>query len=131
MRNAIGIGLLAGLLLAVPVVYARAQQKQNKPDRAVLTSGGFSTGKAFLGWSEESQGDYGVGFFNGLSVAHIVTGTAYDKMKWLDSCTNGFRGEQIGAIIRKYIQNHPSDWQDPLNSLSLRAMEETCKPDRR
>jgi hypothetical protein len=126
MRNTIGVGLLA-TLLAVPVVYVRAQQRQNKPDQAVLTSGGFSTGEAFLGWSEERQRAYGVGFFNGLSVAHIVTGTGYDKVKWLDTCTDGFNGEQIGAIIRKYIQDHPADWQDPLNSLSLRAMRETCK----
>jgi hypothetical protein len=125
MRSIIGVGLLA-CLLAVPVVYTRAQQKNG----AVRVSEGFSSGKDFLGWTEQSRSDYGIGFVNGISVAHIVTGADLDKVRWLTPCVKDFDGEQIGAIIRKYIQDHPADWQNRLNILSWLALKETCMVNR-
>jgi hypothetical protein len=114
-----GLCCLAGVQSARPSANAA---------RAVRRGAGrFATGGMFLKWDQDGQTAYGVGFYNGLSVSSVVTDATYEKVQWLDACAKGMEAEQIGAILKKYIQDHPAEWQDPLNLLSLDALREGCK----
>jgi hypothetical protein len=115
------------LACAVSLVFSQPAPQRTPRGRFGAVPGGFATGGMFLKWDQDGQTAYGVGFYNGLSVSSVVTDATYEKVQWLDACAKGMEAEQIGAILKKYIQDHPAEWQDPLNLLSLDALREGCK----
>ena len=115
----------AGLVL--PLALSQTSSKPQSGREYAIGPSGFATGNAFLKWNDDEQTAYGVGFYNGLSVSHLATGSAYEKVKWLDTCADGMEAEQIGAILGKYIKDHPAERQENLNTLGLNALNEACK----
>jgi hypothetical protein len=90
---------------------------------------GFMTGQEYLDLSPQSRAAYAAGFFNGLTVASGVTKDTPGKVdpSWLGDCGKGMTDKQVAEIIRKDIQDKPSEWHHPLNMLGLLAMLNACK----
>ncbi len=95
----------------------------------IYVPGGFMTGQEYLDLSAQSRAAYAAGFFNGLTVASGVIKDLPGKVDpaWLGDCGKGMSDKQVAEIIRKHIQDQPSEWHHPLNMLGLTAMLDACK----
>jgi hypothetical protein len=95
----------------------------------IYVPGGFMTGQEYLDLNPQSRAAYAAGFFNGLTVASGVTKDMPGKVdpSWLGTCGKGITDKQVAEIIRKDIQDQPSEWHRPLNMLSLTAMLKACQ----
>jgi len=88
------------------------------------------TGQDYLDLSAQSRAAYAAGFFNGMTVAGVVVAESKSSrsgVMWLGDCGRGMTNTQMAEIIRKGIQDNPSEWHHQLNQLSTTAMLNACK----
>ena len=90
---------------------------------------GFHDTSEFVDYGEFFQtpverNAYTRGFVNGLLASVFLR--VDDKTK-LQVCIAGMSGDhQLTAIIQKYINDHPKDWQLPLAEVGFRAIADAC-----
>ncbi len=90
-------------------------------------------GKAqdFLELSENSKKAFAMGFIDGIYVAPYLD--APDKgeiLVSLQKCVTGMSNTQLGAIIEKFITEHPENWHRPLNTEAWNALMGACTLER-
>jgi hypothetical protein len=97
-------------------------------DTELTIPNGFMTGQDYLNLSAQSRADYAVGFFNGMTVAGVISSESKKSAAtWLSDWSKGMTNTQVAEIIRKEIADHPAEWNYRLNRLSASAMLDACK----
>jgi hypothetical protein len=112
--------VLALLLVAVAL-------KSASPQQTVLVVNGMGKAQDFLELSENSKKAFAMGFIDGIYVAPYLG--APDKgevLVSLQKCVAGMSNTQLGAIIEKYIKEHPENWHRPLNTEAWTGVMEAC-----
>jgi hypothetical protein len=94
------------------------------------------TGQRYLDWTETAQGYYAMGFLQATIVWAAYEDVRRDDQTLPSSrlisedlvdCIDGtMSGRQAGAVIKKYIQDRPIRWQDPLPLLAQNAIVKVC-----
>jgi hypothetical protein len=125
MRPALRLLLTIGVVVLL-TPYA-APQGDKKSDRIPYSSG-FMKGSDYLQLGETQRAAYAADFFNGLSVAPLLVKQYYEAVDQLYTCTEGMSARQLAEIIRRRIQDHPTEWHHELNMLGLDAMLNACEP---
>ncbi len=82
-------------------------------------------GKDYLDMPANEKRAYAMGALNGMLVAPLFAAPK-EKVAWLETCTVNMTGEQVAAILTKYIRDHPAEWHYGLNVLSFNAMVVAC-----
>jgi hypothetical protein len=88
---------------------------------------GFLTGKFFRGGSQSLRTAYVIGVLDGFSYAPAF-GAPDAKIEKLQRCIGAMHADagQVGTIIDKYLDAHPESWNDKMQPIVLRAMQQAC-----
>lgn len=91
---------------------------------------GFYTAEVFAHSSDQGQLDYAMGVVDGMLLAPFFgaprsqnDGQQYEVF---EDCVTDMSGKQVGAIISKYVREHPERWNDPMNVVAYSAMTKAC-----
>jgi hypothetical protein len=104
-----------------------AQNEEEKPDEPLVTiHRGFGKVKQYLEFSEAEQKAYSAGFINGV-LEYQLFDYWREQGKPVDECFSGMDTKQMAAIIKKYIENHPEEWHQPLNIGTFHAIADLCR----
>ena len=102
--------LIAAVLVAVASSIAAAQTRG-------------LTGQDFRDLPLIARLSYTRGFVDGLQLgARFPTETAK-----INACSRNMTGGQIEAIISKFVNEHPEEWNEPLAGLSFVALRQACR----
>jgi len=114
LRQIAVIGLV--LLVLAPIVHS---------EEGVLIHNGFLTGKDYLEMSSSQQKAYAAGVTNGMLLAPLF-GAPKERLTWFESCVTGMTDIQVGAILKKYLENNPGRWHESSHITMYSAMLNAC-----
>ena len=87
----------------------------------------FKLGGAFLETSEGYQHGYSAGAFDAYQSAPFAFAAfPGEDFKWIAQCTTGWSSEQLRAVLKKYLDDHPDSWHISAAGLMLNAVAITC-----
>jgi hypothetical protein len=86
---------------------------------------GFGIVKIYRGESEAFRIGYVTGVMDGIALAPMF-GAPETNMKWVNNCLVGMDGNQVTAIVDKYLKDHPESWHVQLNALVYSALIDVC-----
>jgi hypothetical protein len=96
-------------------------------DDVVAIHNGFLTGKQYRDESVTDQVQYSAGLVDGMLLAPFFEGAEDGKVAKLGKCVEGMSSDQIAAIFRKYLDDHPERWHLPMHSSGYAALVGVCK----
>jgi hypothetical protein len=118
MRRWLVIGFLAGSTLPA---FA------NCATEPVTIFNGFETGQSLKDLSDRDLASYVRGFVNGILVA-TVAGASQTCIEHLQKrCLTGRTDQQLAAVLRKYLLEHPEEWHWSANIVSWKALFVPCR----
>ena len=101
-------------------------QLSSLPDTPVRVSNGIMTGEQFLrSYNAAEQAAYAAGFTNGLLATPFVS-TDRGAVDELQQCIIGRTNTQMAEVIRRYINDRPERWNEPLLALGWGAIVASC-----
>ncbi len=86
---------------------------------------GILNGNAWLEASELEQVMYVTGAIDGLVFASVFDADMSQVFAFAECC-GGMTVAQITAIVQKYLDQHPEDWQEPMNDITYEAITTSC-----
>ncbi len=86
---------------------------------------GILYGNAWLEASELEQVLYVTGAIDGLVFASVFDADVSQVFAFAECCV-GMTVAQITAIVQKYLEQHPEDWQEPMNYITYEAITTNC-----
>ncbi len=86
---------------------------------------GILNGNAWLEESELEQVMYVTGAIDGLVFASVFDADMSQVFAFAECCS-GMTVDQITAIVQKYLDQHPEDWQEPMNYITYEAITTNC-----
>jgi len=113
-------------MIAIAAVDFAAGQQQSAQEQGVPIHNGFGTGQSFLDdMSPAQQRAYAMGAINGMLLSPMF-GASKAQLHWFESCVENMTDEQVAAIIRKHLRDHPERWHYGLHIESWTAMKAAC-----
>ena len=95
--------------------------------RYINIHSGFVSGNEFIEYTENQKLGYIMGVFDGLMISPVFCKLKDENYKQLYKCTKNMTNTQIKAIVKKYMEENPSRWDNPMNSLIVEALFEACE----
>lgn len=86
---------------------------------------GFDTGEQWLKVKEPAARAYVRGYLNGLFMSAIV-GAQESCLDRISICIEGKTDQQLAALLRKYLDDHPAERQLPLTTTTYNALTASC-----
>jgi hypothetical protein len=121
MRRCLVIGFLA--CSALPA----ASQEEQLCITPYTAFDGYDTAQGLQRLSDHNLASYVRGFVNGILIS-TATGapeTCVDQLK--KRCLTGRNDQQLAAILRKYLVEHPEEWHWSANIVSWKALFVPCR----
>ncbi|MDP3181912.1 MAG: hypothetical protein Q8M54_03720 [Desulfobaccales bacterium] len=89
------------------------------------------SGNELLRVNEDIQLGYVIGFWEGANL-----GVLYAKLKGinldeLSTCTDKWTRFQFEAIVKQYLRNNPQRWDEPMYTLIIDALQDSCRKKKR
>jgi hypothetical protein len=75
---------------------------------------------------------YLAGILEGWDFQLVIAGSGDEQIENIVLCQGRrtMQWGQIAAIVQKYVDDHPTEWDRPMPFIVLRAMTEACKAQR-
>ena len=91
----------------------------------IEVAGGYIVTSRYLEWNHPQRVTYVMGLVDGIRLSAVLdaSGSRYKKAI---SCFDGMNGNQITAIIDKWLNNNPEQWNMSLNHAFISMMYKTC-----
>lgn len=91
----------------------------------VEVAGGYIVASRYLDWNHPQRVTYVMGLVDGIRISAVLdaSGSRYKKAI---SCFDGMNGNQITAIMDKWLNNNPEQWNISLNHAFISMMYKTC-----
>ena len=77
--------------------------------------------------SDLEQRAYAMGAINGMLIAPMFEAPK-GPLRWLETCAEHMTDDQVAAIIRQHLVDHPERWYQGLHIESWVAMKNACVP---
>lgn len=105
-------------MVAVPAAYAECSSSST-------VRAGFATGVDLVNLDDSALAHHLMGFVNGMLVAPFVGGSeaCYEQM-W--GCLHSRSNQQLVAMVRRYLSDHPEEWHSPANIIAYNAIVSSC-----
>lgn len=88
---------------------------------------GYMTGNTYRDMSANAQQGYVIGVIDGMFVAPFF-GAKLGARSWLGLCIeSGMRTDQLKAIIDKYLDEHPDEWDQDMAAVAYSALVPVCR----
>jgi hypothetical protein len=127
MSKLLRLSMLLCAVIAILGVFSISTAQNS----AVKPRAGFLNGEKYLALAAPERLAYAVGFINGVIVVpqDLKTGTPSSAVAELfpPACLDTMSGAQVAEIIRKYVQDHPENWDQVLSQLSWNALVDACR----
>ncbi len=94
-------------------------------EEGVLIHNGFITGNTFRAFDQVSKNVYVTGLVDGILLAPLY-GAPKKNLEKIEKCTVGMTGQQIVAILEKYLRGNPERWHHGMHVISYSALGEAC-----
>lgn len=115
------------MVMAFTISGVSATEGVNKAgNEGVIVTSGFGTGNSYKQMRPAEKAAYASGIIDGLLCAPLH-GAPRKEMEWLEVFTKGKTNIQVAAILTKYLDAHPEDWDQPLNLLAHEAFRSAAK----
>lgn len=88
----------------------------------------FLTGNQFRTYNADEQAMYLMGLWDGFLFSTAFAGDETD-VKTLAACLRGWSNQQLLAVVKKYMEEHPENWAHPMNWILWKALPKTCGAD--
>lgn len=91
----------------------------------VEVHGGYVTASRYMEWQQPQRLTYVMGLVDGVRLSAVLdaSGTRYKKAI---SCFSNMNGNQVVAIMDKWLNNNPEQWNMSLNHVFISMMYKTC-----
>jgi len=109
------------LLIALLLVSGSIQAA----DDDVVIKSGYLTGTQYRSLNSIDRQKYAMGLIDGILLSPFF-GADKKRLAWLESCATGMNGEQIVAILDKYLRENPARWHESMNALAYFSMKQEC-----
>lgn len=86
---------------------------------------GFYSAEIYREQPPASRTSYVLGVYDTV-VASTMFGAPFRSGKWLNDCTAGWSGEQLLAIVDRFVAEHPERWQSPMAVVFVSALDSVC-----
>ena len=116
MKSSVRILLIALLLISVSIQAA---------DDGFVIKSGFLTGTQYRSLNGIDRQKYAMGLIDGILLSPFF-GADNKRLAWLELCATGMNGEQIVAILDKYLRENPARWHESMNTLTYFSMKQEC-----
>lgn len=93
----------------------------------VPTVAGHVTGNNFRGWSSAVQSGFVTGTVDGFLLSPIFAIKELQRAEHLGHCTTDMQADQMLAIVTRYMDQHPAEWDSAMNTIVFRAFVEACR----
>jgi hypothetical protein len=113
------------ILISMMLIYAGPLGPTDVTAADVFIPNGFVTGNAYRRLSSAERLAYVMGATDTMMAAPIF-GAPESKMRWLSQCLPGMEGEQVRALVDKYLEDNPVKWNFPATALVFSAFREAC-----
>ena len=127
MKNLLAITMLA-LYTLCPIQSSYAKDIAPKDAEWVATS--LTSGNTYLNMAQQNRRSYIIGVIDGLELVPMFFPASDDKIPWKDrierveNCVRIMSGNQIEAVVTKYLKDNPSLWHLHMNVLVIKALME-------
>lgn len=111
--------------LMIAVLMLGALTGAGIPTHPVSVQNGYGEVTTYRDFPNWVRGHYVTGVIDGLFVSTLF-GASEEAMRTLKACLNGVNSVQLTAIVDKYINDHPGEWQNGTQIMVYRAMREFC-----
>lgn len=118
--------LMAWFLPSLAITDSLAQQ--SSPWKRAFIVGGFVTGNKFRLLSEAEKTSYLMGIFDGYLFTLSMSGKAKNAQT-LRECIPNVQADQLLAIVRRYMDEHPEKWGDSMGLIVFDALPTNCRID--
>ena len=92
----------------------------------VLIYNGYMTGEDCHAGSENLRASYMMGIVDGLFVSPFL-GAPDQRLKPLNQCLGGVTSTQLGATLKKWLDENPEYWHYGCHIAAIRALRQICK----
>lgn len=91
----------------------------------INVSGGYVKASRYMEWQQTQRVTYIMGLVDGIRTSAVLdaSGPRYTKAI---SCFENMTGNQVTAIMEKWINNNPEQWHMSLNHVFISMMYKTC-----
>jgi hypothetical protein len=113
-------------LLVCSTLPGLAQVQTSCATAPVAVHDGFQTAQELKALSDSQLQAYIRGFTNGMMVATLA-GASEASVDRLTKCVRDRNDQQLAAILRKYLSEHPEEWHWRANIVSWRALFLPCR----
>jgi hypothetical protein len=115
------------LLILIPAYILSGEKSSNKKQPiAIGVPVGFWTGNDWRDHSINERISYAMGMIDGILFASAWERGGGKSLAWVNSCTNGMRGDQVQAIIQHELYINPNDWHDSMSLIVFRSLSNAC-----
>lgn len=85
----------------------------------------YGNGKGFIETTEFGKKAVSLGLINGLMMAPAFGAPKY-QFAWFETCVEPMSIEQIVAILKRFLDDHPERWHEPLGALAHASLLDAC-----
>ncbi len=118
----IATAISSGIIILICVLAARGWSQQYP-----TLNPGFFKGNDYLNQPKAVQYGYIAGVYDGLFGATIfATPENKNAVDRIYKFTTKMSIDQIKAIVDKYLKDHPEEWHQPMNVITLLAIGKAC-----
>ncbi len=109
------------VLLLVVAGLGYAEPKQLFPIKE-----GFLTGNSYRELSHSGKLGYAMGILDGIFLSPMFDAPK-TELQWIERCATGMTGEQVVAVLNRFVSDNPARWHESMNILAWVALKEGCK----
>jgi hypothetical protein len=111
------------LLFSIP--FGTAVPQESEPIAEVWP--GFETAEKYIKLGSNEQTAYTAGLVDGMYLAPVFDAPNKDRrLTAMRTCLKPMTITQVTAIITKYAQAHPEEWDRGANLVAWHALREAC-----
>lgn len=115
------------LIFVLAAGAAMCAQLQTEEHFTLIINQGWQSGQDFLASSKGVQAATATGIVSGLFMSPLMGALERGpKITALSECTTGMTPIQLGAIVEKYLRDHPGRWNVAISISTVQAMQSAC-----
>ena len=113
------------VILAFSIVFLAAAFSHSAKDHTIKFRAGYLKGDTFRDLNPAEKSGYAMGFVDGIFISPVFKARKQD-LEWFESCVLKMSNEEIVETFENYLNDNPTYWHLPMNSLAYSAMAEGC-----